>query len=264
MRFITSNTARAVCLGLLFAGLVTRLALASDQLAQEHATAIVAANLKPLPARHPGRADFRAESASAEVRQMADWVVDSNDNRGLPFVILDKIDAKVFVFLAKGQLRAAAPALIGLAVGDDSVPGIGERKLSGIRPEERTTPAGRFVAALDRNLHGAEILWIDYEAAISLHPVITSNPQERRAERLATPTPLDNRISYGCVNVPADFFKKVIHPAFTRSNGIVYVLPETRSARQVFGSYDVNERARAQIAGQRPTTPQMDAIAVGH
>ena len=35
--------------------------------------------------------------------------------------------------------------------------------------EERTTPAGRFVASLDRDVHGQEVLWVDYDAAISMH-----------------------------------------------------------------------------------------------
>lgn len=72
---------------------------------------------------------------------------------------------------------------------------------------------------------------MDYEGAVSLHPVVTSKPAEHRAERLATPTPLDNRISYGCINVPAKFFKNVVRPAFAGTNGVVYVLPETRHPR---------------------------------
>jgi hypothetical protein len=180
-------------------------------------------------------AAFALENAAPDVRQVAGWVVDSGDNQHLPFIIVDKINAKVFVFHADGQLRGAAAALIGLTIGDDSVPGIGERKLSSILPSERTTPAGRFVASLDHNLSGAEILWVDYERAISLHPVITSNPQEQRAQRLATATPADNRISYGCINVPVAFFSNVVRPAFHASNGIVYVLPETRTVHETFG-----------------------------
>lgn len=186
------------------------------------------------------RVDFEHESASPDARHVADWIVHANDNRGLPFVIVDKTNGKVFVFYADGRLRGAAPALLGLAVGDDAVPGIGDRKLSTIRPEERTTPAGRFEASLDRNLRGGEILWVDYETSISLHPVATGNAGERRAERLATPSPRDNRISFGCINVPADFFKKVVSAAFQGTNGIVYVLPETRSPQQVFTSYDID------------------------
>jgi hypothetical protein len=194
------------------------------------------------------RAHFGQELPSEVARHVADWALDSGDPGGLPFVIIDKTNARVFVFDAKGQLRGAASALLGLAIGDDAVPGIGQRKLSTIRPEERTTSAGRFVASLDRNLQGKEILWVDYDIAMSLHPVVAGSAKERRADRLATPSPKDNRISYGCINVPVDFFVSVVSPAFTGTDGIVYVLPETRPARQFFGTYDVEEHARARNA----------------
>lgn len=144
-----------------------------------------------------------------------------------------------------------------MAVGDDAVPGIGQRKLSSIQPHERTTPAGRFVASLDRNLRGAEILWVDYEGAVSLHPVVAGSPSEQRALRLSSPTPRDNRISYGCINVPVAFFANVVKPAFTGTDGVVYVLPETRPVHQVFGSYDVDARALTQ--SERSESPTWSA-----
>jgi hypothetical protein len=195
---------------------------------------------------------FGSEQASRDARHIADWIVDSADNLGLPFVIVDKTDAKVFVFDAGGRIRGAAPALLGLARGDDTVPGIGDREFSDMPPETRTTPAGRFVAALGMDTRGEDVVWVDYEAAVSLHRVLTTNPKERRLQRLATPTPLDNRISYGCINVPKRFYEQVVSPAFTGTDGIVYVLPETRPARVVFGSYDVEERLRQQYAVQAP------------
>lgn len=187
---------------------------------------------------------------SSDTRDLADWVVDAANIRGLPFVIVDKKAAMVFAFDAAGRVLGHAPALLGMAIGDDSAPGIGTRKLSAIRPQERTTPAGRFVAALDYNLHGVEILWVDYDAAISLHRVVAGTPQERRAQRLASPTPLDNRVSFGCINVPPAFFDDVILPAFKGTDGIVYVLPETRSAHAVFGSYRVERRLASDMASQ--------------
>jgi hypothetical protein len=148
-------------------------------------------------------------------------------------------------------------------LGDVAVPGIGNRKMSSIRPEERTTPAGRFVASLGRNLSGVEILWVDYDTAISMHRVITTKPKEHRLQRLATPTPLDNRISYGCINVPVKFYVNVLRPAFTGTNGIVYVLPETMSARDFFGSYDVEEHARQRNPG-RPVSVQLPGETARH
>lgn len=195
----------------------------------------------PLSVHQAKRANFEGEQASANVRLIADWVVDSQDNGHRPFVIVDKIEAKVFVFDAQGDVRGATPALLGLAPGDDTVPGIGQRELSTIRPEERTTPAGRFVASLDRDVHGQEVLWVDYDAAISMHRVVTSNPKERRLQRLNSLIALERRISYGCINVPVKFYDKVLSPAFKGTDGIVYVLPETHSIREVFASYEISE-----------------------
>jgi hypothetical protein len=178
------------------------------------------------------------------VAGLAAWIVDSADNRGMPFMIVDKVNAQVLVLDKSGQLIGAAPALLGLARGDDSTPGIGERKLSTILAHERTTPAGRFVASLARNLHGVEILWIDYATSISLHRVVKGTPAEQRAHRLASATPADNRVTFGCINVPVSFYDRVVNPAFTGTDGVVYILPETRIARDVFVSYEVDESAQ--------------------
>ncbi|MGV8805000.1 MAG: hypothetical protein ACWA6Y_08570 [Polaromonas sp.] len=239
--------ARGLCLGWVVASFSAQSATAPQDVVSLHASHPA---VQATTAERPKRANFEQEQASQESRSIADWVVDSSDNQGMPFAIVDKAQAKVFVFMADGRLRGSASALLGLSRGDDSVPGIGKRKLSSIRPEERTTPAGRFVASLDRNLKGEEILWVDYETAISMHRVITSNTKERRAQRLASESLLDKRISYGCINVPVKFYENVLSPAFTGTDGIVYVLPETRSAREVFGSYEVEERIGSKTASQ--------------
>jgi hypothetical protein len=193
------------------------------------------------------RADFGSESPSSQAQEVAHWVVHSADNRNLPFMVIDKVQARVYVFHPDGRLRGATTALLGLAIGDHSVPGIGLRKLSSIKPEERTTPAGRFMASLDRDIHGVEVLWVDYDTAVSLHRVVPGTPKERRAQRLASANPADKRITYGCINVSVRFYEDVVSPAFKGTYGVVYVLPETRPAREVFGSYavlDVLDKAR--------------------
>ncbi len=204
---------------------------------QKISTAPVGMEVQLVSVPHAGRANFQGEHKSQNTRDVADWVVDSGDNRGMPFVIVDKMDARVFVFAADGQLRGAARALLGLALGDDSFPGIGSMELSKMRPDQQTTPAGRFVASMGINMDGKDVLWVDYSNGISLHRVLTNNPRERRLQRLATPTPLNKRISHGCINVPAKFFDDVVKPAFTGTSGIVYVLPEKYSNGEIFKSY---------------------------
>jgi hypothetical protein len=183
-------------------------------------------------------ANFGNAGPSPAARRMGDEVVASGDNHGRPFFIIDKTNARLFVFDKTGRLRGASPVLLGLARGDDSAAGIGTRPLAKIRPHERTTPAGRFVARPGRNAAGEDVVWIDYDAAVSLHRVRTKKAAEHRLERLASPTAADNRISYGCVNVPAAFYDTVVAAALRGPAPIIYVLPEVRSMSDVFGKRD--------------------------
>lgn len=172
---------------------------------------------------------------SSQARQVHAWVLDSGDQHGMPFALIDKAAARLHLFDATGALRASSPVLLGLAHGDYSVPGIGERKMSEIRPGERTTPAGRFVSEPGRNLQGEDIVWIEYDTAVSLHRVRAHNKAERRLQRLGSATVADNRISYGCVNVPTQFYDRYVAPVWGRQAAVVYVLPETAPAAHFFG-----------------------------
>jgi hypothetical protein len=173
-------------------------------------------------------------AVSRDAESVAGWVRTTGDNRGTPFAIVDKKSAVVHIFSADGKRRASSPILLGLAKGDHSVPGIGERPMADIREDERTTPAGRFVSEPGRNLSGEDIVWVDYDAAVSMHRVRATNKAERRLERLATPTAADNRISYGCINVPAAFYDTYVKPSFGTAKAVIYVLPETRPASTLF------------------------------
>ena len=258
MSTIRNSSLLRFCLGLLLASLAAtsfaaknpssgKSKAATTKVVKKSIAKAVVEDLGPgaIQGKYVKRANLKQETASPEARQMADWVVDSGDNKNMPFVILDKKEAKVFVFHPHGGLRGAAPVLLGITVGDDSFPGVGNKPLREVKPEEKTTPAGRFVAASDKNIKGADIVWIDYDSSVSFHAVVKGTPVERRAERLASPLPSERRISFGCVNVPANFFKTTLHASFKKSDGVVYVLPETRSASQVFASfYDVNDKEK--------------------
>lgn len=206
-----------------------------------------AASFKSTSQKHHALADFGSVSPSKDARRLANWVANTHDNGDAEFIIVDKRNAKVYVFDATAKLRGASPVLLGAAKGDDSVPGIGTRPLSEVRPEERTTPAGRFIAERGSNLKGEDIVWIDYDAAVSMHRVRATNPVERRLERLATPTIADNRISYGCINVPVNFYESYVKPTAAKQRAIVYVLPEVKPMEQVFGSLDIATERRASL-----------------
>ena len=175
-----------------------------------------------------------SQPPTSDAARIIDWVARSRDNAGLPFMIIDKRNAHLWVFDAAGQLQGDAPVLLGSARGDHTAPGVGDLKLSQIPPEDRTTPAGRFRADVGRNARGEDVVWVDYDAGVSMHPVLTTHPAERRLERLATPTPSDNHVSFGCINVPTAFFHATVMGTVRLGASIVYILPESRPLASVF------------------------------
>jgi hypothetical protein len=184
-------------------------------------------------------ADFGEEAAPPDVVHVANWVSYTRDNKKKAFVLIDKKEAQLYVFDPRGKLRSRTPVLLGKAVGDDAAPGIGNKPMSKMTEDEKTTPAGRFLAAPGKNTKGEDIIWIDYDTAVSMHRLRKVSAEQKRAERMSTDDPSDNRISYGCVNVPAKFYDGVLKPTVVKQGAFVYVLPETRTPQKQFGSFDI-------------------------
>ena len=229
-----------------------------------------AAKAKPKAGKPKAKAAAKPapppEPVPEDVAQLTQWIMASDDSHGQPFMVIDKVAARVFVHNAKGDLIGATPALFGITKGDDSAEGVGDRELSQIKPEDRTTPAGRFVAKFGAARYSRNVLWVDYPTSISLHAVITTHKKERRLQRLASATADDNRITFGCINVPTAFYAKVVRPAFAKTTGIVYILPETRPMKEVFLAYrpmsDANQSADASLeaaSGAEATRPTSGA-----
>jgi hypothetical protein len=215
----------------------------------------------PAPAPEPpglAAADFGSITPTPDVRHMADWVVARHDNRKAPFFIIDKRDARLYVFQPDGTIVGAAPVLLGAARGDDSWPGIGNVPIKQVKSYQRTTAAGRFVTQPGMDLDHKDVVWIDYDAGLAMHRVIDKVRAEHRPERLASPTPLDNRISFGCINVPIPFFDAYVSPVFGKRAGVAYILPEVKTFHEAFeqnaasapvmASLDAKPKAQADLA----------------
>ena len=187
-------------------------------------------------------ADFLAETASTDAHYAADWVVRNADNRQAPFAIVDKREARLYVFGADGRLKGASTILLGSATGDDAVADIARRSPSSLAPGERTTPAGRYGSEPGHNLQGEDIVWIDYDASLAIHRLRPSPAAERRAERIESASPGFKRISFGCVVVPVAFYEEVVLPLLGRQRGVVYVLPEMRAVHEMFGGLQMSMR----------------------
>ena len=220
----TALRATALSLAVAFSG-------ASGLVAVAEPVAKKAAAEKPVAALTGDAADIVA------------WVIATGDNRGLPFAVVDKKAAQVLVFDAKGKLKAQTPALLGSAVGDYSAEGVADRELRDIPAEDRTTPAGRFVAGYGPAAGGERALWVDYATAISIHALPKNAPkQEKRKTRLSSKTVDDNRITHGCINVSSTFYSKTIKPIFGKKGGVFYVLPDTITVQEAFPAFEAEQR----------------------
>jgi hypothetical protein len=173
-------------------------------------------------------------------RQALRWVLQQDDHRGRPFAIVDKRQARIHVFDPSGAPVGASVALIGLTPGDrDAVPKLGDRAISTLLAEERTTPAGRFDSEPGRNDKGEAIVWFDYDAALAIHRLRPAPEHERRPQRMRSADPGARRITYGCIVVPVAFYEGVIAPALGRRRGVVYVLPEHGSLEAMLQGAEV-------------------------
>ena len=194
--------------------------------------------VQPLPTPpvepSPTAADFRDVEPTADVRRMADWVVSRRDNGKMPFIVLDKRDARLYVFEPSGRLIDRTPVLLGSAHGDDTSPGIGDVPIAQVKPYQRTTAAGRFVTRPGLDADHTDVVWLDYDAALAMHRVINKVKAERRLQRLASADPNVRRISWGCINIPVEFFDAYISPVFGKRSGVTYVIPERKTFAQVF------------------------------
>lgn len=176
-------------------------------------------------------------------------IVQTNDNQGKSFIVADKQAGTLTVYNAAGQELTSTPALFGKNVGDSIT-------------AKNTTPSGRYDLTRATNINNsaygnsAQVLTVNGQMQtnnagnLAIHRVLISLPSENRVGRLDSATASDNRISRGCINVPASFYDAHLDNV---GDAVVYVLPETDAGRTgVFNG--------VQVPAQQTTTvePQMD------
>ena len=176
-----------------------------------------------------------SEGAPQAAYELARRVLETGDHAGLPFVIVHKRASLALAYHADGRLAGASRVLLGLTVGDLAAEGVGERTRNGtLRRSDLTTPAGRFESEPGRNLGGEPVVWIDYDIALAIHRLRDGATKTQRALQLASRKVGDKRASAGCVVVPEAFYDRVIGPVLGRGRGIVYVMPEHSSWRDMW------------------------------
>lgn len=212
-------------------------------LALAPAHAAPAAKAKPAKKKAKARKPAAATPApppvplvalSPTAARVAAWIAAEGDNHALPYIIIDKPAARLFLYDAKGAFVGDAPVLIGIAPGDDATPGIGAKSLAEIGPAEKTTPAGRYLAKFGLAAGRQRVLWVDFATSVALHTIPTGAPKEQRTKRMLSPEIDDNRITFGCINVPKAIYGRDISPMFAKKGGYVYILPDTNPVESYF------------------------------
>jgi len=194
----------------------------------------------PVVAAAAAESDAPGGAITDDARFVVAWVRATRDNRVRPFAIVDKKNARLFLYSDEARLLGVSPVLLGMGRGDHAVPGVGDLPPARIPPAARTTPAGRFASEPGRNLDGEAVVWFDYDAGLAIHRLRADAARPARLQRLASKLPAAQRVSAGCVVVPVAFYETHVEPLLGRRRGVVYVLPEVRSVREVFagGSAD--------------------------
>ena len=191
----------------------------------------VQASPQPRPAVVAMAADGAALPQDA--RLLARWVSSHADHQGRPFAIVDKRSAMIVLYAADGTLVGASAVLLGKTLGDTSAAGVGRRTQDqALRPEDLTTPAGRFESEPGRNSSGEAVVWIDYGIALAIHRLRPGASRALRATRLASDDARGRRLSAGCVVVPEAFYDAVVAPLLGRHRGLVYIMPESGGFQQ--------------------------------
>ena len=163
---------------------------------------------------------------SQAAAELLSWIAQTGNHAGAPYVVVDKRQARVWVFDAQHRILGASPALLGLTVGDREAADITRRDVTRLSKDARITPAGRFASEPGVNVQGEDVVWLDYEAGLALHRVRPGLAQASRLQRLAAEVASAQRVSMGCVVLPVAFYERVLRPVLGQGAGVVYVLPE--------------------------------------
>jgi hypothetical protein len=156
------------------------------------------------------------------LRDMANWPE--------PYILIDKPNATGYVIGADHRIQAKFPVLLGRERGDQ--PNTVNVRVDSPSSPGATTPSGMFrlsrarLTEKDFSEYNDNIFRLEGPGAggNALHETWRGELHSRE-QALATPTPEDNRVSWGCVNISRAIFET--HVKQLPSGTIVWITPET-------------------------------------
>lgn len=189
-----TNSSRGALAARLFpAGLVT--AIVGIGLYFDHSESFAVAPQQQVAAVE---GELAREAASPEVREVVQWSVSTHDHGGLPFVVVDKSQARIYAFDPQGRLRGTAPVLADARAGH--------------------LPAGRFTADPLAGPGSSAVVWANGTTRISVG---------------SADAPMAGG-SDAALKVAPEFWHECV-AVFRTQPSIAYVLPQTLPAAFVMG-----------------------------
>lgn len=172
---------------------------------------------------------------SPEARQVGEIAVRNGDR---DFLMVDKPNSVLFYF-KDGKPVFSDTVLTGIGPADRLTPEILAKPFSAPTADhEKITPAGRFTVSRQHDdLYGTifeinEIHGKDW--ALAIHQVYVGEPREKRMERLKSPTPLDNYVSYGCINLDKKAIQYLSRTLPKKGKTPLYILPRDETKISTF------------------------------
>jgi hypothetical protein len=181
------------------------------------------------------KADFGYARPGWAARLTANWIMASGAHEGRSFLVADKNAGTLYAFGSDGKLIEQTAALYGESKADELTPEQWKVSVDKMRTADKVTPAGRWTVGLQPD---SERGWtMDFEGGegLAIHAVYLGNPKETRAQRLVTETAEDNFITYGCINVPKDYFERVLKPNFGDKHGLFIIPHQEANTERVLG-----------------------------
>lgn len=181
------------------------------------------------------KADFSDVEASSASRMVADYLLRKHGS-AKPFIIVDKNNGISYLF-KDGKLVSKTSTLTGAMKADlpNKFTNIQDPDWDKAPTEGKITQAGEFNGGVKVGVGYPIVVemkrwqlpsgkWV----AQSMHQTYLGDAVENRPGRLASATPEDNRITWGCVNAPAEWMNEHIAPMLGE-NITVAVLPHNNA-----------------------------------
>ncbi len=195
----------------------------------------------PKTAPPPENPRFREsiyEALPLQGKEVYKSLAENDPTPGHGYMILDKMNAKQYIFDQDNRLMAIIVPGFGKEQGDEQ--NTAEKYNEG----RMTTPSGVYLLSnatvkedieeygkLQFSLYGTSVLGND--EFIKEHQTYAGHGELKpRTEKLNSPTPTDNNFSNGCINISAEDFEKYVKPNFKGDySELLFVLQDEKGLK---------------------------------